>query len=287
MLLFFCFPFAFFPFVSVSLLLCSICPFYCFFWVSLLFCSISLFFCHLTVSFVFSGFFFMSLFWQEVGSERARGRLRSNRGRFKTKALPHPSSLEEGGFAYHFSLGVPFPYACFFSFVFPLPFFLLFRYLCFYVLYALFIAFFWVSLLFCSISLFFCHFAVSFVFSGFFFMSLFWQEVGSERARGRLRSNRGRFKTKALPHPSSLEEGGFAYHFSWGFPFLMDASFLLFSLCLFSFCFGIFAFMFYMPFLLLFFGYLCFSVLYLFSFAILLFLLYFRVSFLCLFSGRR
>ena len=142
MLLFFCFPFAFFPFVSVSLLLCSICTFYCFFWVSLLFCSISLFFCHLTVSFVFSGFFFMSLFWQEVGSERARGRLRSNRGRFKTKALPHPSSLEEGGFAYHFSLGVPFPYACFFSFVFPLPFFLLFRYLCFYVLYALFIAFF-------------------------------------------------------------------------------------------------------------------------------------------------
>ena len=102
---------------------------------------------------------FLSLFWQEVGSERARGRLRSNRGRFKTKALPHPSSLEEGGFAYHFSLGVPFPYGCFFSFVFPLPFFLLFRYLCFYVLYALFIAFFWVSLLFCSISLFFCHFS--------------------------------------------------------------------------------------------------------------------------------
>ena len=93
-------------------------------------------------------------------------------------------------------------------------------------------------------------------------MSLFWQEVGSERARGRLRSNRGRFKTKALPHPSSLEEGGFAYHFSWGFPFLMDASFLCFPFAFFSFCFGIFAFMFYMPFLLLFFGYLCFSVLY-------------------------
>ena len=160
MLLFFCFPFAFFPFVSVSLLLCSICPFYCFFWVSLLFCSISLFFCHFAVSFVFSGFFFMSLFWQEVGSERARGRLRSNRGRFKTKALPHPSSLEEGGFAYHFSLGVPFPYGCFFSFVFPLPFFpfvsvsLLLCSICpFYCF------FFWVSLLFCSISLFFCHFS--------------------------------------------------------------------------------------------------------------------------------
>ena len=186
----------------------------------------------------------MSLFWQEVGSERARGRLRSNRGRFKTKALPHPSSLEEGGFAYHFSWGFPFLMDasfllfslclfsfCFgiFAFMFYMPFLLLFL-----GIFAFFLFY---------ISLFFCHFAVSFVFSGFFFMSLFWQEVGSERARGRLRSNRGRFKTKALPHPSSLEEGGFAYHFSWGFPFLMDASFLLFSLCLFSFCFGIFAFM--------------------------------------------
>ena len=188
----------------------------------------------------------MSLFWQEVGSERARGRLRSNRGRFKTKALPHPSSLEEGGFAYHFSWGFPFLMDASFLLFSLCLFFLLFRYLCFYVLYALFIAFFWVSLLFCSISLFFCHFAVSFVFSGFFFMSLFWQEVGSERARGRLRSNRGRFKTKALPHPSSLEEGGFAYHFSLGVPFPYG--------CFFSFVFPL-------PFFLLF-RYLCFYVLY-------------------------
>ena len=118
-----------------------------------------------------------------------------------------------------------FPFAffsfCFgiFAFMFYMPFLLLFfGYLCFSVLYISFL------LPFCC---FFCIF-------GF---------LCSERARGRLRSNRGRFKTKALPHPSSLEEGGFAYHFSWGFPFLMDASFLLFSLCLFSFCFGIFAFM--------------------------------------------
>ena len=266
----------------------------------------------------------MSLFWQEVGSERARGRLRSNRGRFKTKALPHPSSLEEGGFAYHFSWGFPFLMDASFLLFSLCLFFLLFRYLCFYVLYALFIAFFLGIFAFLFyISLFFCHFAVSFVFSGFFAQKgpeegsevgskprpchtpAHWRKVVlliiflgvpfphgcffsfvfplpffpfvsvslllcsicpfycfffgylcfsvlyisfllpfccffcifgflcSERARGRLRSNRGRFKTKALPHPSSLEEGGFAYHFSWGFPFLMDASFLLFSLCLF------------------------------------------------------
>ena len=112
-------------------------------------------------------------------------------------------------------------------------------------------------------------------------MSLFWQEVGSERARGRLRSNRGRFKTKALPHPSSLEEGGFAYHFSWGFPFLMDASFLLFSLCLFFLLFRYLCFyVLYALFIAFFWVSLLFCSIYLFSFAILLFLLYFRVSLL-------
>ena len=70
----------------------------------------------------------------------------------------------------------------------------------------------------------------------------------------------------------------------------MDASFPLFSLCLFSFCFGIFAFMFYMPFLLLFFGSLCFSVLYLFSSAIFLLYIFgflFYISFPLPFSEDR
>ena len=138
-----------------------------------------------------------------------------------------------------------FPFAffsfCFgiFAFMFYMPFLLLFfGYLCFSVLYIFFLLPFWC---------FFCIF-------GF---------LCSERARGRLRSNRDRFKTKALPHPSSLEEGGFAYHFSWGFPFLMDTSFLLFSLCLFFLLFRYLCFyVLYALFIAFFFGYLCFSVLY-------------------------
>ena len=65
-------------------------------------------------------------------------------------------------------------------------FFLLFRYLCFYVLYALFIAFFWVSLLFCSISLFFCHFSpLYFWLSVLYLFSFAFSEDRLRQAQGK------------------------------------------------------------------------------------------------------
>ena len=146
-LLFFCFPFAFF------LLIWYLC--FMFYMPFLLLFFGCLCFSVLYISFLLPFCCFFCIFGF-LCSERARGRLRSNRGRFKTKeGLATPQLIGGRWFCLSFLLGVPFPHGCFFSFVFPLPFFpcvsvslllcsicpfyCFFGYLCFSVLYIFFL----------------------------------------------------------------------------------------------------------------------------------------------------